>query len=96
VESATLVADGEYLTVGDLPMHLQQYATGHREEISAKVAGRIDDAEREVIRAALREANGDKAEAAKRLGISVRTLYRKLEKFSDFKEVKGPAVSAVV
>jgi transcriptional regulator with PAS, ATPase and Fis domain len=94
VESATLVADGEYLTVGDLPMHLQQYATGHREEISAKVAGRIDDAEREVIRAALRETNGDKAEAAKRLGISVRTLYRKLEKFADFKDTKNVAMSA--
>ena len=96
VESATLVADGEYITVGDLPMHLQQYATGHREEISAKVVGRIDDAEREVIRAALRETNGDKAEAAKRLGISVRTLYRKLEKLTDFKDLKSTAMSAVI
>jgi transcriptional regulator with PAS, ATPase and Fis domain len=91
VESATLVADGEYLTVSDLPMHVQQYATGHREEISAKVTGRIDEAEREVIRVALREASGDKAEAAKRLGISLRTLYRKLEKFADFKEIKNLA-----
>jgi len=96
VESATLVADGEYITVGDLPMHLQQYATGHREEISAKVAGRIDDAEREVIRAALREVNGDKTEAAKRLGISVRTLYRKLEKFADFKDTKNSTMSSIL
>jgi transcriptional regulator with PAS, ATPase and Fis domain len=95
VESATLVADGEYLTVSDLPMHLQQYATGHREEISVKVTGRIDEAEREVIRIALREAKGDKAEAAKRLGISLRTLYRKLEKFADYKELKNVAPSAV-
>jgi DNA-binding NtrC family response regulator len=95
VESATLVADGEYLTVSDLPMHVQQYATGHREEISAKVTGRIDEAEREVIRVALREASGDKAEAAKRLGISLRTLYRKLEKFADFKEIKNLATSTV-
>ena len=96
VESATLVADGEYLTVSDLPMHVQQYATGHREEISAKVTGRIDEAEREVIRVALREASGDKAEAAKRLGISLRTLYRKLEKFADFKDIKNIAISAVL
>ena len=95
VESATLVADGEYLTVSDLPMHLQQYATGHREEISVKVTGRIDEAEREVIRVALREAKGDKAEAAKRLGISLRTLYRKLEKFADSKEIKDVLTSAV-
>lgn len=87
VESAVLVSDNEHITISDLPMHLQQYATGHREELSAKVVGRIDEAEREVIRAALREAGGDKAAAAKRLGISVRTLYRKLEKFAeDLKE----------
>ena len=95
IESAVLVADGEYITIGDLPMHLQQYATGHREEFSAKVTGRIDEAEREVIRAALREANGDKATAAKRLGISVRTLYRKLEKFTDFKDGKEEFSSTV-
>jgi transcriptional regulator with PAS, ATPase and Fis domain len=93
VESAVLVSDGEYITIGDLPMHLQQYATGHREELSAKVVGRIDEAEREVIHAALRETNGDKASAAKRLGISVRTLYRKLEKFTDFKDEKRPSPS---
>jgi transcriptional regulator with PAS, ATPase and Fis domain len=93
VESAVLVSDGEYITISDLPMHLQQYATGHREELSVKVVGRIDEAEREVIHAALRETNGDKASAAKRLGISVRTLYRKLEKFTDFKDEKRPSPS---
>jgi transcriptional regulator with PAS, ATPase and Fis domain len=95
VESAVLVSDGEYITISDLPMHLQQYATGHRAELSAKVVGRIDEAEREVIRSALREANGDKATAAKRLGISVRTLYRKLEKFSEFREGKTESPSTV-
>jgi transcriptional regulator with PAS, ATPase and Fis domain len=95
IESAVLVSDNEHITIGDLPMHLQQYATGHREELSAKVVGRIDEAERDVIRAALREANGDKASAAKRLGISVRTLYRKLEKFAEFKDLKDESPSSV-
>lgn len=95
IESAVLVSDNEYITISDLPMHLQQYATGNRAELSAKVVGRIDEAEREVIRAALREANGDKVAAAKRLGISVRTLYRKLEKFSDFKDLKDEAASPI-
>jgi DNA-binding NtrC family response regulator len=96
VESAVLVSDNEHITIGDLPMHLQQYATGNREELSAKVVGRIDEAERDVIRAALREANGDKASAAKRLGISVRTLYRKLEKFAEFKDLKDESPSSVL
>jgi transcriptional regulator with PAS, ATPase and Fis domain len=94
IESAVLVSDGDYVTLTDLPMHLQQYATGHREEISAKVAGKLDEAEKEVILTALREANGDKTVAAKRLGISTRTLYRKLEKYTEEKE--GQSVVATV
>src|SRR5712692_2843515 len=81
IESAVMVSDGEYVTVSDLPMHLQQYATGHREEISAKAVRRIDEAKRDVIEDALRKTNGDKGKAAELLGISLRTLYRKLEKF---------------
>jgi transcriptional regulator with PAS, ATPase and Fis domain len=89
IESAMLVSDGEYITLSDLPMHLQHYATNHREEISAKVLSKLDMAEQEVIRAALEEAKGDKTVAAKRLGISLRTLYRKLEKLPEIKDLKS-------
>ncbi len=50
--------------------------------------GTIDEVEREAIRLALQKAQGDKVVAAKRLGISIRTLYRKLERFSEDKEEK--------
>jgi len=43
---------------------------------------RIDEAERDVIEEALQRARGDRAKTAALLGISVRTLYRKLEKFA--------------
>jgi transcriptional regulator with PAS, ATPase and Fis domain len=82
VESAVMVSDDEYLTLSDLPMHLQQYATNHREEIGAKAIRNISEAEREIIEQALKEANGNKAKAAELLGISTRTLYRKIVKFS--------------
>ena len=36
VESAVMVSDGDYITLSDLPMNLQNYATGHREEIGTK------------------------------------------------------------
>lgn len=81
IESAVIVSDSEHVTFSDLPMHLHQYATGHREEIGVKVIRRIDEAEQGVIEDALRQTNGDKAKAAELLGISVRTLYRKLAKF---------------
>ncbi len=82
IESAVMVADNEYITISDLPMNLQQYATGHRDEIGSKAIRNIEEGERSVIEDALRQTNGNKAKAAEALGISTRTLYRKLEKFA--------------
>jgi transcriptional regulator with PAS, ATPase and Fis domain len=82
IESAVMVSDGEYITISDLPMNLQHYATGHREEIGTKAIRNIEEGERLVIEEALRQTNGNKAKAAEALGISTRTLYRKLEKFA--------------
>jgi transcriptional regulator with PAS, ATPase and Fis domain len=82
IESAVMVADGEYITISDLPMNLQHYATGRRVEIGTKAIRNIEEGERGVIEEALRQTNGNKARAAEALGISTRTLYRKLEKFA--------------
>lgn len=82
IESAVMVSDGEHLTMSDLPMQLQQYATRNREEISPKALRNLEEAERNIIREAIKEANSNKDKAAKLLGVSTRTLYRKLEKFA--------------
>lgn len=82
IESAVMVSNDEYLTMADLPMQLQQYATRNREEISPKALRNFEEAEWNVIRESIKEANGSKDKAAKLLGISIRTLYRKLEKFA--------------
>src|SRR6266550_1260659 len=82
IESAVMVSDGEYITISDLPMNLQHYATGHREEIGSRAIRNIEEGERSVIEDALRQTNGNKVKAAEALGISTRTLYRKLEKFA--------------
>jgi len=82
VESAVMVSDGDYITLSDLPMNLQNYATGHREEIGTKAIRNIEEGEKNLIEDALRQTNGNKAKAAEALGISTRTLYRKIEKFS--------------
>jgi transcriptional regulator with PAS, ATPase and Fis domain len=82
VESAVMVSDGEYITLADLPMNLQQYATGHRDEIGTRAIRNIEEGEKSLIEDALRQTNGNKAKAAEALGISTRTLYRKIEKFA--------------
>lgn len=82
IESAVMVSDGDYVAVNDLPMHLQQYATRHKEQIASNAIRNIEQGEKMVIEDALRQTNGDKTKAASALGISTRTLYRKIEKFS--------------
>jgi len=82
IESAAMVSDGEYITISDLPMHLQHYAAGRREEIATKAIQNIEEGERSLIEEALRHTQGNKAKAAEALGISTRTLYRKIEKFA--------------
>jgi transcriptional regulator with PAS, ATPase and Fis domain len=82
IESAAMVSNGDYITISDLPMHLQQYAAGHRDEIATKAIRNIEEGERSLIEEALRHTQGNKAKAAEALGISTRTLYRKIEKFS--------------
>jgi DNA-binding NtrC family response regulator len=46
VESAVMVSDGDYITLSDLPMNLQNYATGHREEIGPKAIRNIEEGEK--------------------------------------------------
>lgn len=82
IESAVMVADGEYITISDLPMNLQQYATGRSNEIGATAIKNMEEGEKSLIEEALRQTNGNKAKAAEALGISTRTLYRKIERFA--------------
>jgi two-component system, NtrC family, response regulator AtoC len=82
IESAVMVSDGDYVTLSDLPMNLQQYATRHREQIATKAIRNIEEGEKTLIEEALRQTHGNKAKAAEALGISTRTLYRKIEKFA--------------
>jgi transcriptional regulator with PAS, ATPase and Fis domain len=82
IESATMVSNGNYITISDLPMNLQHYAAGHRDEIATKAIRNIEEGEKSLIEDALRHTRGNKAKAAEALGISTRTLYRKIEKFA--------------
>jgi DNA-binding NtrC family response regulator len=44
IKSAMMVSEGEYLTLSGIPMHLQQHAASHREEISVKAIQNLDEA----------------------------------------------------
>ncbi len=83
IESAVLVATGSVITVADLPMHLQQYATRNRATIAEKAVRRIEQVEQQLVEEALAASGGDREAAARYLGVSVRTFYRKLARSKD-------------
>jgi len=80
MESAAMVSDHDLLQVSDLPIQIQRHAVQHRDAIGARVLRKIDETELNLIRETLQMTKGDKKMAARQLGISTRTLYRKLIK----------------
>jgi transcriptional regulator with PAS, ATPase and Fis domain len=79
LERAVLLADGDTVDVAHLPSAL---VTGHPAPAAQPLPGReiltLDEIERRYVRQALQQLGGDKRELARRLGVSERTLYRKL------------------
>jgi DNA-binding NtrC family response regulator len=68
--------------VGDLPEEITG-DRGPQDVLRIPVGNTLADAEKELILETLRKANGNKTQAAKMLGIGVRTLYRKLEEYGE-------------
>ncbi|MHC1726706.1 MAG: sigma-54-dependent transcriptional regulator [Syntrophobacteraceae bacterium] len=88
MERAVILLQGEYLSPAELPMPLQTLA--QKDEADDPCLSLPDDREKnvsladiekETILQKLREAGGNKSEAARRLGITRRTLKLKLKRY---------------
>jgi two-component system response regulator AtoC len=82
IERAAVMSDGDTLNLEDLSQYLRPVRGLDREPVPSDdnvLPLNLKDAERELILRALRGAEGDRVQAAKALGISVRTLYYKLK-----------------
>jgi DNA-binding NtrC family response regulator len=78
LESMVVLAAGDTLSMKDVPATLQQeFKTAGRVVIPPNTS--LDDVEREAIEQALEQHDGNRTHAAEALGISVRTLQRKLK-----------------
>jgi DNA-binding NtrC family response regulator len=77
MESLTLLVPRPVVQVEDLPQDIRGAATG---EIRLPISTRMSDAEREIIRRALAHYPTIK-EAARALGIGLRTLHTKIHKY---------------
>ena len=80
LERATILADDRLVTMEDLP-HEVTDANGDQSATSLVGVKRLDAIERAHIIDVLRQEQGNKARAARSLGIHRRKLYRLLERF---------------
>ena len=79
LERAAILADGDTLTIDDLPTEFQYFAAEPAaDEASDKTLRTL---EKRQIRTVLQETGGNKMEAARQLGIGTKTLYRKIQEY---------------
>ena len=83
VEHAVVMSRGEKIGVRDLPPWVRNAAPESHAlpPVTAGPSLSVKDAERELIIRALKECDGSRTRAAKKLGMSRRTLYRKLAEY---------------
>ncbi len=78
IERAVVLCRAEKLSEADLPDYVHQVEGAELSTLTFSVGTPLDEVERRLIRETLRHARGDKSVAAQLLGISTRTIYRKL------------------
>jgi len=79
IERALIFADGEFITINDLPEEFKTKGSSALLFESGKLKDRVKEFERSYIEQQLELNNQDKEKASKILGISVSSLYRKIE-----------------
>jgi PAS domain S-box-containing protein len=77
VEYAFVICQGESIELHHLP---PQYSEIHRQSHDVSKVVLFDTAERDVIRAVLKRNQGNRTKAARELGISRQTLWRKMNR----------------
>jgi len=85
VERAVVLSRSEYLDAEDLPVSLKEGESSEDESALPKgaVSGNLplEDVEKATILSTLESTSGNKSEAARRLGITRKTLHKKLKKY---------------
>ena len=79
IERMIVLSGGGQLDVNDVPEEIRTTASGAKMTIAN--SGTLDQTEQAKILAVLQDCKGNRTEAAKRLGISRRTIYRKIDEY---------------
>ncbi len=81
IERGIILMRGDQLTGKSLPLSVQQYAGEQSEAVTREQPASLHEAEKVLILETLRETGGNKSEAARRLGITRKTLQNKLNRY---------------
>jgi DNA-binding NtrC family response regulator len=82
IEHAVVLSRGEKISARDLPASVRNYAGAESPQRAlARSDLTLGEAEKQLIRRALKETDGNRTSAAKKLGMSRRTLHRKLRTY---------------
>jgi two-component system response regulator HydG len=93
VERAVVLCRGDALAEADLPDAVTRTERSVSTVLSFPIGTPLGEIELRVIRETLRHTKGDKSIAAQLLGISTRTIYRKLDGVEDAGEGGAPGAS---
>lgn len=79
VERAAVLCRSDIWAVSDLPQSVARATDNRASALTFELGTPLAEVEQRLIRETLRSTNGDKSLAAQLLGISARTIYRKLD-----------------
>jgi DNA-binding NtrC family response regulator len=96
LERMMVLADGEVLTENDLPEEILAASSEAAAPKDMPANLTMDELEQLAITKALDQCAGNRTHAAERLGISVRTLQRKLRHYEQIERGGKPSVSDVL
>ncbi len=83
IERGVILMRGEYLTEKSLPLPIQKQQVEKNTEDGAEKPSSLQAQEKVLILKTLEETDGNKSEAARRLGITRKTLQNKLHKYDE-------------
>ena len=81
IERSVVLAKGDWVEEKDLPPYVRDPALRPEKLVFSVGETTVADAERELILKTLTRARNNKAEAARQLGVDVKTIYNKLKSY---------------